>query len=63
VEGSTPIQAPAKESALSSPGDHVGSAGLIDTKDSDDINFCGYREQIIKVSLSFLTVPLIANIH
>ena len=34
---STPIQAPAKESALSSPDEHVGSAGLIDTQDSDDI--------------------------
>ena len=37
-EISTPIQTPAKESALSSAGDHVGSAGPIDnTQDSDDI--------------------------
>jgi hypothetical protein len=36
-EGSTLIRAPAKESAPSSSGDHVGSAGQSDTHDSDDI--------------------------
>ena len=61
--GSTPIRTPAKdsESALSSPGDHVGSAGLIDTQDLDDIRrgtLCVFREQIISVSFSFLTVSL-----
>ena len=60
--GSTPIRTPAKDSVsdLSSPGDHVGSAGLIDTQDSDDIRrgtLCGFREQI-SVSFSFLTVSL-----
>ena len=36
-ESSTLIRTPANESAPSSPGDHVGSAGPSDTHDSDDI--------------------------
>ena len=49
------------DSALSSPGDHVGSAGPIDTQDSDDTwrgTLCVFREQIILVSFSFLALFL-----
>ena len=45
-EISTPIQAPAKESALSSAGDHVGSAGPIDTQDSPEEPFVGFVNKL-----------------
>ena len=45
-EISTPIQAPAKESALSSADDHVGSAGPIDTQDSPEEPFVGFVNKL-----------------
>ena len=65
-EGSTLIQAPAKESALLSPADHVASVAPTDTQDLDDIK----PEELLWVSwanyISELFLPycsLDVNIH